>query len=188
VTKGHLTYGNDDLIQADRRPNSLGVHSTASVPGSNSIKTLSSSRMDKPIAKMFVICCRCNHWHDMPSDVYAKLAFPNGIPKQDGSVVPAQSASVNGNFEAATIRKDIDVLPSATPPKGERDHAKAVPDSNTKKLNMQEDKGTQFSDPRPSGSPSSTVSSVKCCWCEHRMAQLCCAGWTAIVHLHEQHH
>ncbi|OJJ48068.1 hypothetical protein ASPZODRAFT_129986 [Penicilliopsis zonata CBS 506.65] len=29
------------------------------------------------LAKVFVICCRCRFWHDLPPDVYAKLAGLN---------------------------------------------------------------------------------------------------------------
>ena len=29
---------------------------------------------------------------------------------------------------------------------------------------------------------------VKCPWCEHGMSTACCAGWTAVVYLHERHH
>ncbi|KAJ5565286.1 hypothetical protein N7513_001528 [Penicillium frequentans] len=33
-------------------------------------------RSDDVLTKLFVICCQCKYWHDMPSDVYGKLAVP----------------------------------------------------------------------------------------------------------------
>lgn len=31
------------------------------------------------LAKLFVICCHCRFWHDIPSELYAKLALPEKI-------------------------------------------------------------------------------------------------------------
>lgn len=31
------------------------------------------------LAKLFVICCHCRFWHDIPSELYAKLALPERI-------------------------------------------------------------------------------------------------------------
>lgn len=41
----------------------------------------------KPIAKLFVICCKCKFWHDLPSKLYEAMALPKELHrKADGSV------------------------------------------------------------------------------------------------------
>ena len=39
----------------------------------------------KPIAKMFVICCKCKYWHDLPSKLYEAMALPRVIKEGDGA-------------------------------------------------------------------------------------------------------
>jgi hypothetical protein len=31
------------------------------------------------MAKMFVICCKCKFWHDLPSKIYEAMALPRRI-------------------------------------------------------------------------------------------------------------
>ncbi|KAJ5807531.1 hypothetical protein N7447_010987 [Penicillium robsamsonii] len=38
-----------------------------------------AARNPQTIAKVFVICCRCKYWHDLPSEVYARLAYPERL-------------------------------------------------------------------------------------------------------------
>lgn len=38
---------------------------------------------DKPMAKMFVICCKCKYWHDLPSHLYEAMALPRNINVTD---------------------------------------------------------------------------------------------------------
>ena len=33
----------------------------------------------KPIAKLFVICCKCKFWHDLPSKLYEAMALPKEL-------------------------------------------------------------------------------------------------------------
>ncbi|GAD99634.1 predicted protein [Paecilomyces variotii No. 5] len=49
---------------------------------SSSIKTTKKTttalqQPGKPLAKIFVICCHCKFWHDIPSKIYATLALPD---------------------------------------------------------------------------------------------------------------
>ncbi len=37
----------------------------------------------KPIAKLFVICCKCKFWHDLPSRLYEAMALPKELHKDD---------------------------------------------------------------------------------------------------------
>lgn len=35
----------------------------------------------KPLAKLFVICCKCKFWHDLPSKLYEAMALPMELHK-----------------------------------------------------------------------------------------------------------
>ena len=37
----------------------------------------------KPIAKLFVICCKCKFWHDLPSKLYEAMALPKELHKAE---------------------------------------------------------------------------------------------------------
>lgn len=37
----------------------------------------------KPIAKLFVICCKCKFWHDLPSKIYEAMALPKELHKDE---------------------------------------------------------------------------------------------------------
>ncbi|KAL8788212.1 MAG: hypothetical protein Q9195_007427 [Heterodermia aff. obscurata] len=87
--------------------------------------------LDKPMAKMFVICCHCRFWHDLPSKIYAAMAVPKTLQREKGQLMMGGEA---GREEAM-----LDTM-------------------------------------------------VQCPWCNHAMSTACCAGWTAVVYLHERHH
>ena len=38
----------------------------------------------KPVAKLFVICCKCKFWHDLPSRLYELMALPQKLSRSDG--------------------------------------------------------------------------------------------------------
>ncbi|KAI9648383.1 hypothetical protein NHQ30_003016 [Ciborinia camelliae] len=38
----------------------------------------------EPMAKMFVICCGCNYFHDLPSKLYECMARPEAVVKDEG--------------------------------------------------------------------------------------------------------
>lgn len=37
----------------------------------------------KPIAKLFVICCKCKFWHDLPSKMYELMALPQKLSRTE---------------------------------------------------------------------------------------------------------
>lgn len=37
----------------------------------------------KPVAKLFVICCKCKFWHDLPSNLYELMATPRKLSRRD---------------------------------------------------------------------------------------------------------
>lgn len=43
--------------------------------------TPSESVNAKPIAKLFVICCKCNYWHDLPSRLYEAMCVPKNLTR-----------------------------------------------------------------------------------------------------------
>lgn len=43
--------------------------------------TPSESVNAKPIAKLFVICCKCNYWHDLPSHLYEAMCLPKNLTR-----------------------------------------------------------------------------------------------------------
>lgn len=40
------------------------------------LKRRSQKAKPRQLTKIFVICCRCKYWHDLPPEVYARLAYP----------------------------------------------------------------------------------------------------------------
>ncbi|CAI7638906.1 unnamed protein product [Penicillium glandicola] len=121
-----------------------------------------SSHNPQNIAKIFVICCRCKYWHDLPSEVYARLACPERLgsdfklgrsrskkqPDTDARKLTGSRSLPFGQFPA----------PHAT---------QGVPDLRPAPLL-----------PRK----------VTCCWCGHNMSRSCCEGWTTVVEMRERHH
>ena len=37
----------------------------------------------KPVAKLFVICCKCKFWHDLPSKLYEAMSLPKELHKAE---------------------------------------------------------------------------------------------------------
>jgi hypothetical protein len=77
----------------------------------------SKSSRKPPIAKIFVICCRCKYWHDLPSEVYARLAYPERLneskpsPRRNNDRKPAGSRSLSfGQLPAAHAAHGSDGL------------------------------------------------------------------------------
>ena len=128
----------------------------------------------KPLGKMFVICCKCKYWHDMPSRLYEAMALPRRIGPGDGV---AQSVGARKRTSSDTKRGSTDAkgtLGELWKGKGKEDKGKgkAKEEDNTKGKAVE----------------GKVYTTVKCPWCEHDMSTACCAGWTAIVYLHERHH
>ena len=66
-----------------RSPNRASFDPGSMVPASGQ-QGLAAAMKTKPIAKMFVICCKCKFWHDMPSKLYEAMALPRSINGHDG--------------------------------------------------------------------------------------------------------
>lgn len=117
-----------------------------------------SPKHDKYLAKIFVVCCHCNYWHDVPSGMYAQMVIPecllfSGLPE------PSSSRSSRSSSQARSAKS-----------------------SGSKPQSIFSETSSSSG---PSSSPKATV---KCSWCKHEMAKSCCASWTTMVHLIEKHH
>lgn len=121
-----------------------------------------ATRNPQTIAKVFVICCRCKYWHDLPSEVYARLACPE-------SLVP------DNKLGTSRSKKQNDTGPrkltgSRSLPFGQFPPAHAA---------------HNMPDLRPA---PLLPRKVTCCWCGHNMSRSCCEGWTTVVEMRERHH
>lgn len=54
----------------------------------------------KPVAKLFVICCKCKFWHDLPSNLYELMAVPRTLSRQDGDDGGAEAEGSRAGKEA----------------------------------------------------------------------------------------
>ena len=50
----------------------------------------------KPMAKLFVICCKCKFWHDLPSKLYEAMALPKELHKDDNVAAGKGKGQVAG--------------------------------------------------------------------------------------------
>ncbi|KAF6226527.1 hypothetical protein HO133_009393 [Letharia lupina] len=50
----------------------------------------------KPIAKLFVICCKCKFWHDLPSKLYEAMALPKELHKDENLAGDKGKGKVTG--------------------------------------------------------------------------------------------
>ncbi|KAJ5806928.1 hypothetical protein N7474_010520 [Penicillium riverlandense] len=154
MANGHPVIQHSGLLSPRNGP--------ANVLRRESIQKLKAQQKGQVVAKVFVICCKCRYWHDMPSEVYSKLACPDRL----------LTGSRSGHFSRRTE-------PSVSP-----SHTK-LPVS--RKVQPFSDLPGSPAPPLRS-SPLSEPSGLQCCWCGHTMGKKCCQGWTTIVQMHERHH
>lgn len=122
---------------------------------------------DQLVAKLFVICCRCKFWHDMPSEVYASLTLSDPL----SAALDQELAAWDPN--ALSDRLTVPTT-GVRPP---RESSAKSPRSETQQSSVR----TRITADLPSGP-------VKCCWCEHHMSKQCCQGWTTVVQMRQRHH
>ncbi|KAL9596366.1 MAG: hypothetical protein Q9219_005844 [cf. Caloplaca sp. 3 TL-2023] len=66
--------------------------------------TPSESVNAKPIAKLFVICCKCNYWHDLPSHLYEAMCLPKNLTRDpDGGDGGAEQDGKGKKVAEATL-------------------------------------------------------------------------------------
>ena len=118
----------------------------------------------KPLAKLFVICCKCKFWHDLPSKLYAAMSAPQMLSRD----VPAMKTPQKGGGLGQGGEKQQQHQQQV--------NGKVVVDG------AEIEKGAMKTE------QAQLDTMVKCPWCEHLMTTWCCAGWTTVVYLHERHH
>lgn len=106
-----------DLKLPPRSPLRGGTDSSLLVPGGNpahrrTMALLSFGKSNtaqgpdtKPIAKLFVICCKCKFWHDLPSNLYELMSSRQKLSRRnsdEGGGPPAEG-SIGGVANDATL-------------------------------------------------------------------------------------
>ncbi|KAG9231904.1 hypothetical protein BJ875DRAFT_443659 [Amylocarpus encephaloides] len=73
-------YLRDARMSLPRGANAARSPNGVRFPGSSSSTSLASrNSQPEPMAKMFVICCSCKYFHDMPSKIYECMAKPDNL-------------------------------------------------------------------------------------------------------------
>lgn len=190
------THKNRKSLQADPR-HTATLSSTPSLPANSS--ALRHTSHSSSIAKMFVICCECNFWHDMPSGIYAKLAslhnttasLPNATSGAGSSSRSRQIENSNGTAarrRSSENKSSININGNSSL-RGQNEantSIKVIPNTSNEE-NANATRGNDGKS-RSSLSPSNSASAVKCSWCDHGMRKSCCAGWSTTVYMQERHH
>ncbi|KAJ5707998.1 hypothetical protein N7488_007799 [Penicillium malachiteum] len=138
------------------------------------MQKVKSPRAEDVIAKLFVICCQCKYWHDMPSEMYAKLACPERLPSDSRLVRTFSRRNSVRNALFASDPNDPRRMPLPR-----RAHPQNEPP------NTRGPAGDGRGAPAPQSPP---LYRPQCCWCGHNMTKSCCQGWTALVHMRERYH
>ena len=55
----------------------------------------------KPMAKLFVICCKCKFWHDLPSKLYEAMALPKELHKDETVIGGRGKGKITERLETA---------------------------------------------------------------------------------------
>lgn len=193
VLAGNISSTDDDVFSQPVKKPWLGNGNGKGkerIPSSPTLSSLTSSigaatagpsrrvaaNNNQRIAKMFVICCQCRFWHDLPSEAYSKLAFPQPSSPSDEA---DNSNNETGNGKGVD-RRGSDIV--VDPPLSSDRH-------QTMNRNSFAGPSNQQHQHNPHRRPALSIQPVvKCCWCQHKLTKSCCAGWTALVQLHERHH
>lgn len=173
-TSGDIQYSPQPGTQPDIRPGmqastraSTQTGSPQARPGPMSIlkrrsQKAKEARSQQTIAKIFVICCRCKYWHDLPSEVYARLACPESPGSDSKLGKPRSKKQPDTGMRKLTGSRSLPFGQFPAP------HA-----------------AQGISDLRPA---PLLPRKVTCCWCGHNMSRSCCEGWTTVVEMRERHH
>lgn len=126
------------------------------------------------LTKVFVICCNCNIWHDMPSEVYARLR-PMTNPPKEPRAHPCSSGTQGLESNEEHHEKRSFAGPNGT---SFQDPQRGYSNRPQRKQLSHRPTGSELSGSNPT--------SLRCCWCEHQMLESCCHVWTTAVQLRER--
>lgn len=143
---------------------------------------------DHLVAKLFVICCHCQYWHDLPSELYAKLACPERIPSKSRLVRTFSRQNTPGR--RSSFKKAVFGGISADVAARRVTGGKQGLNSNEMQLVggvAGTGTGTGLAEIDDANAATQSVP-LSCCWCGHEMSRSCCQGWTTLVQMRERHH
>ncbi|KAL8849612.1 MAG: hypothetical protein Q9221_005440 [Calogaya cf. arnoldii] len=84
-TPGPMTLQNSPHHVRRRTMSPSAALSRSSIAGPPNVfghtPTPSESANAKPMAKLFVICCKCKYWHDLPSHIYEAMCTPKDLTR-----------------------------------------------------------------------------------------------------------
>ncbi|KAK2754740.1 hypothetical protein FQN54_006873 [Arachnomyces sp. PD_36] len=184
--------------QADKR-HAVSLYSG---PGShaNSSATLRHGSRPNSVPKMFVICCQCNFWHDVPSDAYAKSSSPDNGRSGAGSSfkqkLPDKSSGTASRTKFSEIKDSLDsngnsILRAPV----EANTAMKVTSNTFREEKSNAGRGVDGKSTTPLSPSSSSIFATTCYRCGHGMRKStqshkenCCALWSTTVYMHERHH
>ncbi|KAJ5481006.1 hypothetical protein N7539_006900 [Penicillium diatomitis] len=166
---------------------------------------------DQLVAKLFVICCGCNHWHDLPAELYAQLTCPERFHIVEH---PEPRSQTQSQSQAQTYSRPAPSLPHSpsqhnvsnrrtlvktpntrkhptlafTPaPNDTTSNPKDKPDSKGQSKTTENNKNIHtHTNKTPSHSP--VFGALTCPWCGHELKTSCCQGWTTVVQMQHKHH
>lgn len=140
---------------------------------------------DHLVAKLFVICCHCQYWHDLPPEIYAKLACPERIPSESQLVRTFSRNNPPGR--RSSFKKAVFGGISADGAARRLTGGKQGLSANEMQLvsGGAAAGGAGLADIDNAASQSVPLS---CCWCGHEMNRSCCQGWTTLVQMRERYH
>lgn len=142
------------------------VLSSAVLPPTRELNNAKRPCHEQSVAKLFVICCHCQSWHDMPSGVYRALAFSAvSHGSKDRRFAPMESRSTRSNGRLLSKSANAQTRSSRNGVNAEVSSRK---------------------NPESASAVSSPSLVVKCCWCEHDIRRTCCQAWTTTVQLCEK--
>ncbi|KAL2839774.1 hypothetical protein BJX68DRAFT_196030 [Aspergillus pseudodeflectus] len=144
------------------------VSSNLKAESKKQVKRTKQAGRDHLVAKLFVICCRCKFWHDMPSEVYASLANSDPLSAALDEELAAWERNSLSDRLTTSVAGTRSLRESSTKP---------APKADIQQRSVR----TRVTTDVPLGP-------VKCCWCEHHMSKQCCQGWTTVVQMRQRHH
>jgi hypothetical protein len=147
----------------------------------NPLQNPGTLEKDQLLAKLFVICCHCHYWHDLPSEIYAKLACPERIPPE--SRLTRNFSRRNSIGRRTSFKKSL--FGGRSPDTGPRRLTMGNQGSHSSnEMQLVSGAAGQIGN---DGAAAQSVS-LACCWCGHGMNRSCCQGWTTLVQMRERHH
>ncbi|KAJ5389294.1 uncharacterized protein N7496_000362 [Penicillium cataractarum] len=174
-------------INLNPNPNATQINPPLSPDGTislirrNPLQKPKALKKDQLLAKLFVICCHCQYWHDLPSEIYAKLACPERIPPESYLV---RNFSRRNSIGRRTSFKAV--FGGRAPER--RLMGKQGSASNEMQLVNASTAASGAAGQTEIESAAAKSVSLACCWCGHGMNRACCQGWTTLVQMRERHH